>query len=219
MYHTQYIGSKNAIINYLGKKYDLKSVLEISSTMTGHAHFGISTEIFPLKELLVYLPPNMVIKQSRLDTNITPLSYETGIATLQGQKFDIVFLDPWHTFEQSKQDMENALQLVNDNGFIVIHDCCPHSKNYIGKFSSGAWCDQTYEAFIDFKMKHPLLESIVVDVDYGCAVIKMNGARNVAYQLPNPEMTLHEVSEWDYFYPHRIELLDLITGWEFSKRY
>lgn len=38
------------------------------------------------------------------------------------EKFDIVFIDGDHSYDGAKQDYLNALKIVNDDGFIVLHD-------------------------------------------------------------------------------------------------
>ncbi len=38
------------------------------------------------------------------------------------EKFDIVFIDASHTYENAKRDTENALQLVKKGGFLIWHD-------------------------------------------------------------------------------------------------
>ena len=40
-------------------------------------------------------------------------------------KFDIIFLDGLHTYEQTIKDINNAIQRIQDNGIILIHDCLP----------------------------------------------------------------------------------------------
>jgi hypothetical protein len=41
------------------------------------------------------------------------------------EKFDIIFIDGDHSYEQSLIDLNNALKIINPDGFIVLHDTCP----------------------------------------------------------------------------------------------
>lgn len=44
-----------------------------------------------------------------------------------GRKFDVIFLDGLHTFEQILRDVLNAIECLADNGVIVIDDVWPTS--------------------------------------------------------------------------------------------
>lgn len=41
------------------------------------------------------------------------------------EKFDIIFIDGDHSYEQSLKDLNNALKIVPVNGFVVLHDAMP----------------------------------------------------------------------------------------------
>jgi len=43
------------------------------------------------------------------------------------EKFDIVFIDGDHSYEQSLKDLNNAMKLIPVGGFIVLHDAVPVS--------------------------------------------------------------------------------------------
>ena len=42
-------------------------------------------------------------------------------------KFDIIFLDGLHTYEQTIKDINNAIQSIEDDGVILVHDCLCNS--------------------------------------------------------------------------------------------
>lgn len=44
---------------------------------------------------------------------------------LNKEKFDLIFIDGLHTYEQSLKDIQNALNVIKENGFILVHDCFP----------------------------------------------------------------------------------------------
>lgn len=212
------IKCKYDIINYLGKEYNYSSFLEISSFSTGHAYDKVSDTIFN-KELFMYIPTESYgQKMSRRDTTEKPITYQEGLTKFKDRKFDVVFVDPWHTFEQSKLDIENAFELVSDNGIIVIHDCAPLVPGLVGDYKRGSWCGQTYEAFIDFNINHPNTQTFVVNLDYGCGIIKKNSTRQPPYKLEN-NLTLKDVAEWNYFDKNRKKLLNLINADEFKKMF
>jgi len=43
----------------------------------------------------------------------------------KGDKFDCIFIDGLHKYEQVKRDIFNSLKFLNINGIILLHDCLP----------------------------------------------------------------------------------------------
>lgn len=41
------------------------------------------------------------------------------------QKYDIIFIDGLHTYQQSHRDLLNSIKFLNHNGVIIIDDCFP----------------------------------------------------------------------------------------------
>lgn len=210
------INNKEDIINYLGHKYNLKNYFEISSVINGFIYDKIDNSFFT-KELFLYNSP-LNLPNLRKDTNILPIDYNIGLEKYKNNKYDIIFIDSFHTFEQSLQDIEFAYSLLNDNGFIIIHDCSPPSSNLIGYYKPDAWCGQTYSAFIHYRMKTPYIKSCVVNIDFGCGIIRKNNLNKDVFKLDNL-LTLKEVSQWHYFMNNKKKLLNLISVNEFKKLY
>jgi 16S rRNA G966 N2-methylase RsmD len=105
--------------------------------------------IFKNMDILFYSPdeiPDNFIEGLRKDIDIEPQSFEHHFKRIQEKqiKYDIVFVDPWYTYNQSLKDLETALCFVSKSGFIVIHDCCPDKAELIGEYPKNAcWCGQT----------------------------------------------------------------------------
>ncbi len=38
------------------------------------------------------------------------------------RQFDVILIDGWHSYNQTKRDFENALHILNPDGYIFIHD-------------------------------------------------------------------------------------------------
>lgn len=57
------------------------------------------------------------------------------------QKFDIVFIDKNHNFEQTKIDFDNSLNVLNKFGIIMIHDTDPITKDLL----KPEHCDDCYK--------------------------------------------------------------------------
>ena len=41
------------------------------------------------------------------------------------QKFDLIFIDGLHHYEQVKKDIINSIKFLNKGGIILMHDCMP----------------------------------------------------------------------------------------------
>ena len=43
------------------------------------------------------------------------------------EKFDCIFIDGLHEFEQVKRDINNSIKYLNNDGVILLHDCLPNN--------------------------------------------------------------------------------------------
>lgn len=57
------------------------------------------------------------------------------------QTFDMIFIDADHTYESVKIDFQNALNILNTNGVIILHDTDPVSKQYL----QPGYCGDAYK--------------------------------------------------------------------------
>ena len=48
-----------------------------------------------------------------------------GFFKKNNSKFDIIFIDGLHHYEQVKKDIQNSLSFLNVGGLILLHDCMP----------------------------------------------------------------------------------------------
>ena len=203
---------KEDIINRLGEKYNYKNYLEISTRGTGHSFDKVKLEN---KDCLNYSVSIYKDIKNR-DHDIVCLNYDQHLERLKNQKFDIILVDSYHTVEHTLRDLETALQLVSDKGIIVVHDCNPPSENLIGEFTWGCWSGQSYEAFILFRQNYPEMETFVIEVDYGCGIVRPNKKQNNDIPI---DIDLSRLKEWNYFYPNRQQFLNLITVNDFILRF
>lgn len=87
------------------------------------------------------------------------------------KKYDLIFIDGLHERHQVLRDIKNALEHLNENGFIVMHDCLPKREEcqlvprVCGEWNGDVWKVLPYlkKCGIDFQ---------VIDTDYGCGIIK-----------------------------------------------
>jgi hypothetical protein len=138
---------------------------------------------------------------------------------LKNFRWDVVFIDGLHTYEQSLRDIENSLAVLDDNGFIVLHDCNPLSANaattadsyeqVIGmglKNWNGVWNGEVWKSIVHIRRKYPNLFVTVLNCDFGIGVItKIRQPEKLQITLPED---LNELT-YDYLEKNRKSLLNL----------
>lgn len=217
---------KSELINWFGSKYNYSSYLEISTYSTGNYFNEVNKNIFKVRECLNYYPMEdslMIIKNNtiRADHKFKLSNYQSRLLEIKEKNnlFDVILVDSFHTYDQSSKDIKTALELVSANGVIIVHDCNPPEEEITGNlWVAGSWAGQTYESFIHFRKEYSHLESCVVDIDFGCGIIRCNHPPFNALNL-REETDVADITKWDYFSEHRHELLNIITIEEFISHY
>lgn len=88
------------------------------------------------------------------------------------KKFDIIFIDGLHQYEQVRKDMLNSVEVLNDNGVILVHDCLP--LNYKAQLPfppGGDWNGDVWKAFVEMRTLDNI-DSAVSLIDHGVGIIK-----------------------------------------------
>lgn len=92
-------------------------------------------------------------------------------------RFDVVFIDGLHAAEQVVRDIENAIAFLNDDGFILLHDCNPptewHAREDFDYKLTPAlkfWNGTAWKAFYKYR-QDTRLTSACVDTDWGVAIL------------------------------------------------
>jgi hypothetical protein len=168
---------KDQIINALIAENKYRKYLEICTTTTGWRFSRIDKKPLRWRHRLMYRCP----ERYRDGQEITFRSTDEQIDHLLDPTllYDLIFIDPHHTLECSARDLKLALELIRQGGTIVVHDCCPRSRDVCSaSFRPGSWFGLTYCAYIDFVLSHPEVAFYTVDSDCGCGVIKKAFSRN-----------------------------------------
>lgn len=109
-------------------------------------------------------------------------------------KYDIIFIDGLHLWEQCARDTISSLLILNDGGTIVVHDCNPTTEiTQRRERASDAWHGDVWKAIVQVQMIDDVIVQ-TIDTDEGCAVIT-KGKRN----------------SFDFLDKNRKALLNLIT--------
>jgi hypothetical protein len=92
--------------------------------------------------------------------------------TQNKETFDIIFIDGLHHYEQVIKDVNNSLNILRDNGYILIHDCLPRriSHQAIPRYR-GSWNGDVWKAIVELRTKNDL-EVNTCEIDFGVGIIK-----------------------------------------------
>jgi hypothetical protein len=86
--------------------------------------------------------------------------------------FDCVFIDGLHIYKQVKKDILNSLKCLNEGGYILVHDCLPHSlsSQAVPRYKI-TWNGDVWKAIVDLR-QHDDIEIFTCLVDYGISIIQ-----------------------------------------------
>lgn len=107
-------------------------------------------------------------------------------------RFDLIFIDGLHLADQADRDIENALQYIKDDGFVVLHDCNPptewHARESYGYLYSPAqifWNGTTWKSFLKWRF-NPNVYTCCIDTDWGVGIISKKHNIGTCIEPVNP---------------------------------
>lgn len=87
-------------------------------------------------------------------------------------KFDCIFIDGLHTYEQVRKDIVNAIDALADGGTIFIDDCLPLKYEYqTNPPSNLVWNGDVWKAIVECRTWDNI-ETAVTLIDHGQGIIK-----------------------------------------------
>lgn len=85
--------------------------------------------------------------------------------------FDLVVVDPLHTYESSTECYERSLELLRPGGLLLSHDCVPPPEITQPQFTPGNWSGVTFAAFRDvMSARHVPWFTLAADFGIGVAL-------------------------------------------------
>ena len=122
-------------------------------------------------------------------------------------KFDIIFLDGLHTYNQTIKDINNSLEHLNSNGIIIIHDCLPKKIwNQIGPRMYGHWNGDVWKAIVESRTLSDI-DTYTCVADHGLGVIFKRKNRN----LLNLKINNFEKLKFSEYYKNHNEFMNPIS--------
>lgn len=94
------------------------------------------------------------------------------------KKFDLIFIDGLHTYDQVRKDIDNSLKVIKDNGIILLHDCFPRNYYYqaVPRCQIN-WNGDTWKALVE-KRTDKNLDVYCLNADEGIGVILKRKNKN-----------------------------------------
>ena len=87
-------------------------------------------------------------------------------------KFDIIFIDGLHIYNQVKKDILNSIDCLKEGGIVLVHDCMPDSlsKQAVPRYRM-IWNGDVWRAIVDLRQREDL-EIFTCEIDQGIGIIK-----------------------------------------------
>lgn len=98
-------------------------------------------------------------------------------------KFDVIFIDGLHEYEQCQRDCLNSIKFLKDEGVIIFHDFLPRSpyeENVPRKQSD--WTGDVWKVAVELSNSKNV-EFRIVNIDHGIGILKIK--KNFQYHKMN----------------------------------
>jgi len=139
---------------------------------------------------------------------LVPLTSDRYFDALgEDERFDVVFVDGLHTYEQSLRDVENSLRHLAPQGVVLVHDCNPADALAGGPDPSATgdsgWNGEVWRTIVHLRATRPDLDVHVLDTDFGVGVVRRGEGGAPLAGVDAAALTFEEFAE------RRAELLGL----------
>jgi predicted O-methyltransferase YrrM len=165
--------------------------------------------------------------KDQIFSNIT-IDFKIGVDPVQGgnvrktsddffisnsDKFDIIFIDGLHEYDQVNKDIKNSLKALNDGGVILLHDCLP--KSYFHQAiprSRMSWNGDVWKNIVELRTNSEI-DTYTCFADQGIGII---------FNRPNRKKLIISVNNFkklkfrDFYYNYK-EYLNIINSEEIYK--
>ena len=130
------------------------------------------------------------------------------------EKFDIIFIDGLHHYEQVIEDINNAIDILNDNGHILVHDCLPRTIAHqaIPRYR-GSWNGDVWKSIVELRTRKNL-DVFTCEIDFGVGIIqKRKNSKLLELEINN----FKNLKFKDYFHRNK-EFMNVISYDEALKK-
>jgi hypothetical protein len=155
--------NRTSIINTLFEKYGFQSYLEIGLEYPENNFNMIKASV---KESVDPFPKGDC-------THI--MTSDDFFEKYPDKRYDVIFIDGMQTKEQALKDVPNAIQRLNEGGFVLLHCTDPRHECLTVSYEEylrvgGCWLGTVYKAFMKLKSELPDWSCFVVGGGWGTGV-------------------------------------------------
>lgn len=183
-YYNNFDIKRTDIINRLISKFGYKKYLEIG-VFGGENYSNVVCEEKTSVDPEQYGFTKFVMTSDEYFNSITEYA-----------KFDIIFIDGLHLWEQCYRDINNALNHLSPNGVIVCHDMNPLEEMYQsrnGNSGGGFWNGDVWKAFVKTRMeRYDIHACMIEDCDFGLGIITFGNQEPLVLDKPFEDLTYTE---------------------------
>lgn len=100
------------------------------------------------------------------------------------ERFDLIFIDGLHLYEQVRKDILHSLEVLEDGGTIVLHDCVP--TRCIEQYDTQVtriWTGDVWKAMVEARTWEGV-DAVTCLIDFGLGVLRKR-ANGDPLHLPN----------------------------------
>ena len=130
------------------------------------------------------------------------------------EKFDCIFIDGLHEFEQVKRDINNSIKYLNNDGVILLHDCLPNNVyDQAMPRCQYNWNGNVWKAIVECRTRNDI-DVYTCYADNGIGVI-FNRKNSDRLNLNMDDFS--KLNFKDYFHNHK-KFMKIITYDELFKK-
>ena len=123
------------------------------------------------------------------------------------EKFDLIFIDGLHVYEQVIKDIFNSIKVLKENGIILVHDCLPRKLWYQTPIRmSDTWNGDVWKAIVECRTLENI-DTYTCLADEGIGVIKVQKNNN----LLNLNLSNFKNLKYKEYYTNRESLMNIIN--------
>ena len=116
------------------------------------------------------------------------------------RKFDCIFIDGLHEYDQVDKDILNSLDNLNEHGIIFLHDCLPKSMSQQAvPRHQWVWNGDVWKCIVKFRCRNDL-DIVTCKIDQGISMIR---------KIKNNDLLELEINNFkklkfkDFYYNHK----------------
>lgn len=202
------------------KRYDLINQLIEKNNYVNYLEIGVRDPNDNFRKIKAAHKDGVDPANIRGTTDINyPVTSDEFFELIKDQdiKYDIIFIDGLHLWEQVDKDITNSLNHLQPNGTIVLHDCNPIKEEHqIREYKPGAhWNGDVWKAILKHRVENASIKLTVVNTDEGLGVMTFGKEKKYTNPVLDSFKTYGDVP-YSFLNENRNDILNLVSveDWE-----